>query len=383
MGMRILAVIPYGGSDRPSGTLGAVLQRLAAGTDVEVLKVGPLRRGIHPRAMARWAFHNAARRGSYRADFDPDILRGYAAQVEAAVKLHKPNLVYAPGTIPIAYLGGTCPLVFYSDSTFALNHGFYWPEEAMSRASIENGHRYERAALSRCALAIYSSQWAAASAVNDYGCEPSKVRSVPRGSNVDKSVVPPDPEEALAVRSRDRCVLTLVGVDWERKGGPIAVEIAALLRDSGVPAELHVIGCEVPSPFRRPFVVGHGYVSKATPEGARALASAMAASHFLLLPTTADCTPIVVPEAYAFAVPCMAASVGAIPELIPDGRTGHVLAPTAPPGEWAAVIERLWREPDRYRGMALAAHNEYATRLNWDTSARRILGHIREVLTGT
>src|SRR5690606_26464441 len=114
------------------------------------------------------------------------------------------------------------PKVFQTDATFAGIIDQY-PELAdYPREYIEEGHRLEREALHNCDLAIYSSQWAARSAIEDYGADPSKVKVIPFGSNLGVDPTLQEVEKAIAVRSNKECVLLFVGVHWQRKGGDVA-----------------------------------------------------------------------------------------------------------------------------------------------------------------
>ena len=50
---------------------------------------------------------------------------------------------------------------------------------------LSYGNELEQSALSRCTLAIFSSEWAANTAVQNYDVHPDKVRVVPFGANLD------------------------------------------------------------------------------------------------------------------------------------------------------------------------------------------------------
>ncbi|MGH7443780.1 MAG: glycosyltransferase, partial [Longimicrobiales bacterium] len=61
-------------------------------------------------------------------------------------------------------------------------------------------------------------------------------------------------------------------------------------------------------------------------------------------------------EAMASARPVIASSVGGVPEIIEDGKTG-VLVPTHDPGALAAAVKRLLRSPDQARDLGAAARS--------------------------
>jgi hypothetical protein len=76
----------------------------------------------------------------------------------------------------------------------------------------------EQAALNRCCLAIYSSEWAASTALRHYAVDARKVKVVPFGANVDGLQSPDEVARITSGKSADVCRLLFVGVDWIRKG---------------------------------------------------------------------------------------------------------------------------------------------------------------------
>jgi hypothetical protein len=62
-------------------------------------------------------------------------------------------------------------------------------------------------------------------------------------------------------RPTNRCKLLFNGVEWFRKGGDKALEIAIRLREQGLPIELSVIGCTPPIKVPE-FVRVYGFISK-------------------------------------------------------------------------------------------------------------------------
>src|SRR3546814_4359046 len=70
--------------------------------------------------------------------------------------------------LPISELDVPCPKVFCADATFSFSNA---AEEYLAL-----GHEQERKALANCDAAIYPSDWAANSAISDYGAPPEKIQ---------------------------------------------------------------------------------------------------------------------------------------------------------------------------------------------------------------
>src|SRR5690606_21035336 len=62
-------------------------------------------------------------------------------------------------------------------------------------------------------------------------------------------------------------------------------------------------------------------------------------AHIFVLPTTADFSPLVIPEAMASGLPVVSATVGAIPEMVDEGS--GVLVPPGDVPALAASVARL------------------------------------------
>ena len=316
--------------------------------------------------------------GAFQSGYEPAILRYYAAQVRERIGDSHSDVIFSPGTIPIAYLETDLPVVFWSDATFALMVDYYPGFSHLHPRTIRMGHAYERAALENAALALYSSAWAARSAVRDYGAYPSRVKVVPYGANIDSKNTLSDVVRPLQSRPASACRLLFIGQDWERKGGPQAVRIAEDLRARGIKAELTVVGCTPPDTESLPESVRVlGFISKKTQDGRAMLNQLFAESHFFLLPTVADCTPIVFAEANSFGLPVITTNVGGIPTMVRTGLNGITLSPQAPPEDYGHVIADLFSDPIRYAALVQTSFLEYERRLNWSVAGGTVMRYLR------
>lgn len=68
--------------------------------------------------------------------------------------------------------------------------------------------------------------------------------------------------------------------------------------------------------------------------------------------------PMTIIEAFACGVPVIASRLGAMAELVDDGRTGLLFKP-GDPEDLAAKIEWAWTHPKRMREMGKEARREY------------------------
>lgn len=304
------------------------------------------------------------------------IARDVAKQVNGA----DIDVLFATSSIPMARLRSPFPKVFYTDCTFIdlLNH---YPELAdYPEAWTEEGHALEHAALQNCDMAIYTSDWAARSAIDHYGADPAKVKVVPFGSNFESHPSLEVVMDAVRSRSAQRCELLLIGVNWERKGGPLAWEVARDLNQAGIGTRLTVLGCTPPAEMNAPFLRVMKFIGKDTPLGQKEIMRVMLDSHFLIVPSIAECFGIVYAEASAMGLPSLARDVGGVSSAVQDGRNGFLFPASAPASAYVERIRQLLDDPSAYEQLARSSHDEFSNRLNWDTTGAalyELLGQLR------
>ena len=298
-------------------------------------------------------------------------LKFYSRQAQEQIEAQNPDVVVTCSSLPIAYLETKKPIVLWTDATFAGLLNFYADYAGMSAAALREGHVAEQAALDRCSLVVYSSEWAAGSAVDRYHADREKVKVVPFGANFPGGLTMEEAEKVVDERSTDLCKLLFIGVDWKRKGADAAIAAAEELNRRGVRTRLTVVGAMPPADMKVPeFVTLAGFVSKNTQEGSERLRRLLMESHFLVIPSIADCTPIVFSEANSFAMPCVSTDVGGISSVVKNGVNGFLVSVENAAQEAAQTIEQSFTNWASYRRLALSSYREYENRLNWRTSAR-------------
>jgi len=357
--------------------LGVYILRALEDTGFQTETIGNLRYQLDLIYKIKEVLYPRLLSKTYRMLWDPILLRSFARQVERALAATDYDMVFSIWTNPIAYLRTEKPIAFWGDATFAGLMDYYPHYSNLCAETIRGANRAEDLALLKCRLAIYSSEWAANTAIQHYGVDPAKVKVVPFGANINSSRTIQDIERIIQNKNSEVCRLLFVGVDWFRKGGDIAVEVAAELNQLGVRTELHIVGCDPPGKMPG-FVKAHGFISKTSQAGRHFLDVLFSQSHFIILPSRADCTPVVFPEAGSFGLPCLATRVGGIPTVIRDGVNGQTFAVDQMPGACCDYVERLWSSKQEYAQLALSSFQEYAERLNWGTAGRTVSELLRE-----
>jgi glycosyltransferase involved in cell wall biosynthesis len=349
---------------------------------VTLERVGPLRTPVVARAVARTRqmAHRLERRG-YPFHRDPGIVRAYAREAALRLRHLDVDAVLSPGTIPIADLDVGLPVVSWTDATFAAMVDYYPAYCGLSEAALLEGDRTECAAIARVDAAFYASDWAADSALRLCGASAEKVRVVPFGANLTSAPDHGEVASRVEKRSRRECRLLFLGVDWRRKGGDLALKVVTRLVEMGCSSRLTVAGCPPGDVPVSDLVDCVGFVDKSTPSGEAELVGLLADSHFLCLPSRAECFGIVFCEASACGVPSVALRTGGVPSAVRDGSNGYLFDERGFIDGAAAAIAECMADFDRsYVPLALSSREEYCSRLNWATSTGMLIDHVSGLL---
>jgi glycosyltransferase involved in cell wall biosynthesis len=308
------------------------------------------------------------------------MAKEYSDNVAARLAGSKSKYVFSPGSIPIAFLKTDRPKIFFTDATFASWLDYYEPSSNLSHDIIRQGHEIEKQALDSCALAIYSSEWAAQSAIQFYGTDPAKVKISPFGANFKDDFSKADVLQFISGRDQHKLKILFNGVNFIRKGGDIVMAAVQILREKGLDVELHFVGLPA-LPFKNipDFVINHGYLKKAVPAEKALLESLYQTCHFLFLPSKAEAFGCVFCEASAFGMPSISRKTGGIMSAIIDGVNGFTLDNTASADEYATLIYSYFIDKEKYHQLALSSYNEYNDRLNWKSIGAALTGMIEQL----
>ncbi len=316
---------------------------------------------------------------SFSPNFDMSVSRKYADEIRQRVP--EGSIIFSPNTILLAGIGDKYITVLFTDSTFRLLVNFYPSYTRISSGYLAQGNRIESDAITHANLLIYSSNWAAASARADYGADPAKIHVVPFGTNMNSSLDPTEVPEVITNRIQSPVVdLLFIGVSWYRKGGNDALAVVHLLNKMGIPARLHIVGIRsLPANVNKAHTVFHGYISKSSPEGLARLTALFRTCRFLLLPSRADCTPVVVSEASSFALPTLISDVGGNSEVVLDGLNGMVFNFDTELTQCVEQIRNLLRDDAKYSLLCTSSYDMFRTRLNWKSSGDTITRLLHQI----
>ena len=151
-----------------------------------------------------------------------------------------------------------------------------------------------------------------------------RIYVLPFGANLEFI---PSHEDATRRKALEVCRLLLLGVNWEFKGGPIALETLKHLLDAGIDAELTVCGRVPAAGVSHPNLTVIPFLSKRDPVQVEKLVCLLRRSTFLLLATRAEAFGIVFCEASGCGSPSIARDTGGRGGVVEDGVNGYKVDP--------------------------------------------------------
>jgi glycosyltransferase involved in cell wall biosynthesis len=353
-----------------SGLPRSIYSAMAQRDDVETVLMGPV---PHPRRYPESVRKGFAQlRGqNYVWWREPRILRHYHRQFEKLLDAYRPDVVVAMGGDTAAALPASATSVLYADATWDANVDYYETWSNMTTRSRRTGEVSEQWAFDHIDHAVLTSDWAASSAVEHYGFSADAITVQPLGGAHVATAADEELAGFAAGRLDGPIKLLWVGVEWERKGGDIAIAITRALRERGEAVELHLAGRYPDEVGAEPGVVSHGFLD---PDADSAeLARLFAEAFAFLLPARAEDSAMVLSEAASWGVPGLASRTGGLPTSVADGVSGLLFDVDATPEAYADAIVALRNDPERYLSLCGTSRERYQTEMNWDVCVERIV----------
>ena len=245
------------------------------------------------------------------------------------------------------------------------------PEEFNSMAAF---HMAEKVAASRLVVAI--SSYARSQILRT--CPPAEwEKVVVLRLGVDAAVFDPRPEPTGGVQE-----ILCVGRIAPAKAQYVLIEALALLRKRGVEARLRLVGDGPDRPMLEASAVLLGVKDAVIFDGWRNQDEVRARyrqATVFAMASFAEGIPVVLMEAMAMEIPCVATRIMGIPELIEDGICGLLTAP-ADAVPLADAIERLLRDATLRRKLGAAGRLRVLEHFDLSKNAARLGELFREWL---
>lgn len=353
-------------------------------TDLQYLHIPESQAYLTPLQELRFRFKQFWTTYYKRAVLDTQLFSPRTREINTAIKKllahHKTDAILTAITpISFAYLETNVPIIYWTDAIYTALLGFYPDLRFHHPDTMWDAYDIVDASLMNAKRLIFSSQWAARSAIELHGIAKEKISVVPFGANLAIDHNLDDVKTMIKARSNECIKLLFVGKNWYRKGGDIVLTVANALHASGYPVELTIVGCKFNIPLPS-FVNCIEFLYKKNNADIDLLKRLYREAHFFMMPSRAEAFGIVFCEANAFAVPCITTYVGGIADVVKDNINGMTFSLEATIKEYCDYIINLMDNKPQYEALALSAFNEYQTRLNWQVALKQVKQIIHETI---
>jgi glycosyltransferase involved in cell wall biosynthesis len=210
------------------------------------------------------------------------------------------------------------------------------------------------------------------SLIDFYGLDPKKVVAVGGGSNI-TTKLNKNPE--FREKSYKDRVLLFVGRDFKRKGGEDLLQAFEIVKKKFKDTKLIIAGCRPKVKIKGVEVVGELNPDQLEKYYERA--------QVFVMPSLFEPWGNVWIEAMTYQLPCIGTSVGSIPSIVEDGKTGFVVQPKNPK-EIAERIIYLFENPHIMEKFGREGFLKAVKNFTWDkvvdTIAKEIATTLKERL---
>jgi glycosyltransferase involved in cell wall biosynthesis len=210
-----------------------------------------------------------------------------------------------------ASIEGT-PHFVYTDHTNLAN--LHYGELQKNRLYSQGWINLEKMIYQNATLIFTRSNHITQSLLDQYGCPPDRVVCVYAGSNAETRRT-----EEMDNQDYSNKNILFVGMDWERKGGPVLVEAFQKVLKIHPEASLTIVGCTPRIELPNCKVVGRVSLQE--------VGDYYRQASVFCLPTTLEPFGIVFVEALSYRLPIVATRVGAIPDFVINGVNGYLVEP--------------------------------------------------------
>jgi glycosyltransferase involved in cell wall biosynthesis len=306
-----------------------------------------------PWYLREWlTMQKSLNRKLFKKQTSVEFLKSYAKyfskQLEKDLKKRPVDVLFVSASSQlITYLKTDIPIIYMTDATFQQLQGYYPYFSNLAGYNIRQGIKLDKKAFQKVAHCLLASDWNKNSAINDYGINAEKISVVPCGANID---IVPAPED-LQPNTTGPFRLLFLGVEWDRKGGDIALETFRLLQRKGMNVLLHIT--VIP------------FLDKNKQEDFLQLNKIFLETTILLLPTRAECAGVVFSEASAYGIPSVTADTGGVTTYIKNDINGYTLAYAAGPEEYANLLGKILNNRNLLNRLKGSSRKYYDEHLSW------------------
>lgn len=310
---------------------------------------------------------------SYSFRYSLSFAKLYGVTIKKVIKNDTDVIICASNPMSIAFLEKTIPIIYITESSIKQSTYYKKNSKSLLNRSKQEAEEIEKRAVEKASLVFCPSQWTSNFLSDQYDLSPSKICVVPYGPNLEAK------PNATKREKSGELKLLLVGLDWEEKGAPAAIQIMNILRQRGINCSLTICGCVPELVIFEEGLTVIPYLDKNDVNDVRELTEVYENASLLILPARSITSGVVVSEASSFSLPSVAPAVEAMTSMIKNNVNGILVSENAQTKEYADAIEKLWNDEKRYAEICASSRKHYEEVLNWNSWAKELLHRIKQL----
>jgi glycosyltransferase involved in cell wall biosynthesis len=203
------------------------------------------------------------------------------------------------------------------------------------------------------------------SLLEQYGIPAERVCCVYAGANT--------PTEAIDAEKKDYSLknILFVGLDWERKGGPELLRAFEQVRRRHTDANLVIAGARVKTDLAGVIALGRVPVAE--------LKRYYREATVFCMPSRSEPFGVAYVEAMAYALPIVATEIGALPDMVSNGKNGFLVQP-GDVNSLAQALDSLLSDKQKRARFGKISRRLAAERYNWDAVGKSMRKSIEPFL---
>jgi glycosyltransferase involved in cell wall biosynthesis len=302
--------------------------------------------------------------------FSQRRLEAIASEVRSKCRADA-RLDFFHGFTPWVLTQPQAPYMAWSDCTFRDYIDIFCRREQFRSDDLERIEQAEAGWLRGASRVLFTSEWAAKRAVNQYALDAKRVHSVGIFGQMEM------PKRDAYAGGKQ---FAFISTDFEAKGGRIVLSAFRDLRQRHPDASLTVVGHRPRDIAAEPGVTFVGFLRKEVPEECQRLQQILGRARAVVHPTKSDISPLLLVEAGYLGCPVISSRRFAIPELVEDKRTGLLLDDSSEVGPVTSAMCWMLERTDEYLEMRKAAWTEARGLHSKRNFEERLLACLSEII---
>jgi len=264
---------------------------------------------------------------------------------------------------PISYLKTNKKKIYLTDATVHLLHDYY---HHFSNLEYKYLNELQQKAINN-SVVITCSNWAKQDMIDYYGANENNIFVLPLFTDIKEN-------KKESYRAQKIINVLFSGVDFNRKGEDIFINVAKECEKENLPYQFTMIGINQPiETSSRKNVNNLGFIDRNNPLEEKRMEEIYSHSDIFFLPTRAEAAGIVFSEAAHFGIPVISHNTGGVPTYVKHNYNGLLLDIDSPVDDYINALKNVSNNYEFYSNNAYKYDEQVLNINNWKENFKKII----------